>query len=37
VTNIACVPLPETDPVGGRDGRLVELWGAKASPGSSRP
>jgi uncharacterized protein YjlB len=26
VENIRAVPLPNTDPVGGRDGRLVELW-----------
>jgi uncharacterized protein YjlB len=26
VMNIGRVPLPETDPVEGRDGRLVELW-----------
>jgi uncharacterized protein YjlB len=37
VTNIARVPLAETDPVGGRDGRLVELWAAATGPGSSRP
>jgi uncharacterized protein YjlB len=28
LANIARVPLPETDPVGGPTGSLVELWGA---------
>jgi uncharacterized protein YjlB len=32
VTNIARVPLPEGDPVGGRDGRLVELWSGATRP-----
>jgi len=27
VTNIEAVPLPGTDPVGGADGPLTELWG----------
>jgi uncharacterized protein YjlB len=26
VENIQAVPLPRADPVGGREGRLVELW-----------
>ena len=30
LANIARVPLADTDPVGGRDGRLVELWRATA-------
>jgi uncharacterized protein YjlB len=26
LANIGAVPLPDTDPVGGPDGRLLELW-----------
>ena len=26
LANIRAVPLPRTDPIGGREGRLVELW-----------
>ena len=26
LANIAAVPLPDTDPVGGADGQLMELW-----------
>lgn len=33
--NIAAVPLPDTDPVGGRDGPLRRLWRA-AAPAASR-
>jgi uncharacterized protein YjlB len=28
IANIAAVPLPDTDPVGGADGPLTELWSA---------
>jgi uncharacterized protein YjlB len=28
IANIARVPLPEQDPVGGPDGPLVQLWRA---------
>jgi uncharacterized protein YjlB len=28
LANIAAVPLPDTDPVGARDGALTELWSA---------
>lgn len=30
LANIAAVPLPDTDPVGGADGALIELWSATA-------
>jgi uncharacterized protein YjlB len=31
LANIARVPLPDQDPVGGADGALVELWRGRAS------
>jgi uncharacterized protein YjlB len=30
LANIARVPLADTDPVGGANGRLVELWSTNA-------
>ena len=35
--NLAAVPLPDSDPVGGADGALLRLWSEAAKAAAPRP